>query len=154
MKNRNALTHPSWHDVQKAKAECTPDGVIYEEREVRVSVKWAMYHQMYKILKDHALVKWMQKLAKNPNVKFELVFKWGADGSSAHSHYRNAKDDGKIFASNAVSKEAASVLSVRRDTETHVATSVQTNVPATLSIEPGNSTIPEITTKDGIVGCK
>ena len=102
MKKRNALTHPSWHDVDKAKAKCTPQGVVYEEREVRVPVKWTMYHQMFKILKDHRLVKWMQKLAKNPNVRFELVFKWGADGSSAHSHYRNAKNDSKIFASNAV----------------------------------------------------
>ena len=103
-KSRNALTHPSWQTVNAAKAKCTPDGVVYEEREVRVPMKNAMHHQVKKILKDPELVKWMKKLKKKyPNIRFEMVYKWGADGSSAHSHYKFAKkQDSNIFASNCV----------------------------------------------------
>ena len=102
-KQRNAQTHPSWHDVGKAKAKCIPANINLQERCASVSMKDALYHQISKILLEEDLVNRMKEmLRKNPNLKFELVFKWGADGSSSYAHYRNAKNDTKIFASNLV----------------------------------------------------
>ena len=102
-KQRNAQTHPSWHKVGKAKAKCIPANIDLQERCAKVSMKDALYHQISKILLEEDLVNRMKNLLeKNPSLKFELIYKYGADGSSSYAHYRNAKNDTKIFASNLV----------------------------------------------------
>ena len=102
-KARNACTHPSWHEIDKAKAQCTPPNINLQEREATISIKDAMYHQLSKILKDAGLVNRMKIMKrKNPNGKIVATYKYGGDGSSQYSHHRNAKNDTKLFASNLV----------------------------------------------------
>ena len=103
-KKANALRHPSWHEIKKAKKKCLPQGIVYGEKEVCVSIQNALYRQVSKILRDPDLLKWMHDLkAKHPNVRFHLRYKYGADGSSAQSHYKNSKiEDKTLFASNLV----------------------------------------------------
>ena len=102
-KKRNALVHPSWEELDKAKAECSPENIEFGEREVTVPLKDAMTHFMRKLIKDDALFQRLLKMkSKNPNLRYELVYKYGADGASYFSHYKNATQDTSLFASNMV----------------------------------------------------
>ena len=103
-KKYNALRHPSWHEIEAAKKECTPDGIECSEAEVKLSMQNALNHRLGKILKDKELVEKMQALkAKYPNVRFEMTLKYGADSSSAQAQNKNARiDDSSLFASNMV----------------------------------------------------
>ena len=59
-------------------------------------------HQLKKIvMKDQGIINWMKKLKKKyKNVRFELVFKFGADGSSAYSQLQTKDQNGSnIFTS-------------------------------------------------------
>ena len=102
-KKRNALVHPSWEELDKAKEQCSPQNINFGEREVSVSITDAMIHYMGKLIKDDTLYEKLVKMKrKNPNLKYELVYKWGADGASYFSHYKNATKDTSLFASNMV----------------------------------------------------
>ena len=100
----NALRHPSWHDIEKAKKECTPTGIHSDEMSVTISMQDAINHQIAKIMKDQQLVEWMERLAEQyPNISFEMDVKEGADGSSQYSPSKNSHfDDKSLFASNMV----------------------------------------------------
>ena len=100
-KRCNALRHPSWHKIVKAKKECTPDGIESDERSVWVPMQNALNHQTTKIMKDKELVKQMENLAKDRNVTFEMDVKYGSDGSSQYSPSKNATfDETSLFTSN------------------------------------------------------
>ena len=102
-KKRNAPVYPSWEEVMKAKEECTPPNIDFQERVVTVSMQDTMLHYMKKLMKDDGLVNRLKKMkGKNPNLVYEMVYKWGADGASQFSHYKNCKDDTSMFASNMV----------------------------------------------------
>ena len=103
-KKANALRHPSWHEIKKAKKKCLPDGIAYGESVVCVSMENALCRQVSKIFRDQDLLDWIKQLkAKHPNARVVCKFKYGADGSSAQSHYKNSKiKDNTLFASNMV----------------------------------------------------
>ena len=75
-KKRNALVHPSWEELDKAKEQCSPQNINFGEREVSVSITDAMMHYMGKLIKDDTLYEKLVKMKrKNPNLKYELVYK-------------------------------------------------------------------------------
>ena len=103
-KRANALRHPSWDQVRKAKKLCLPPGIEYHESFVSCPVQNVLHHHLSKILKDKEIVAWMKRLKEsNRRIKFILKYKYGADGTSGMSHYKNSTiKDKSLFASNLV----------------------------------------------------
>ena len=103
-KKRNALVYPSWEDVDKAQHLCNVpvEKIQFKEHCVQAKMQDVLDHQLKKIImKDQGIINWMKKLKKKyKNVRFELVFKFGADGSSAYSQLQTKDQNGSnIFTS-------------------------------------------------------
>ena len=104
-KSRNALVYPSWEDVDAAQKLCNVplDKIQFGEHTVQASMQDVLDHQLMKI-KDQSIIDQLKKLQeKYPDVRFELVFKFGSDGSSSYSEHQNKDQNcSNLFASNLV----------------------------------------------------
>ena len=104
-KRRNALVYPSWEDVDAVQKLCNVplEKIQFEEHCVQAKMQDVLDHQLMKI-KDRDIIDQMKKLQrKYPEVRFELVFKFGSDGSSSYSELQTKDQNcSNLFASNLV----------------------------------------------------
>ena len=103
-KGRNALVYPSWEDVDKAQHLCNVpvEKIEFKEHSAKAKMQDVLDHQMKKIVtKDQGIITWMKDIKKKyKKAKFEMVFKYGADGSSSHSQLQTKDQNGSnIFTS-------------------------------------------------------
>ena len=104
-KTRNALVYPSWKIVDQAQQTCNVplEKIEFTENCATAKMQDVLDHQTKKIV-DQDLIDWMHKLKrKYPNVRFDLIFKFGGDGASAFSQFQTKDQNGSnIFTSNLV----------------------------------------------------
>lgn len=83
-KNHNADIYPSYHKLLAAKRECYPnDGINISEISAEVSLQSLVDHTAKRLLKQQKEV-----LQQCKCTELILSYKWGCDGSSGHSRYK------------------------------------------------------------------
>lgn len=96
-KSQNAL--PSYHKVLEAKKRCYPSDEIVTESSAEIELQSLLDHTTTRILESQSDVLSNVDISK----EFVLVGKWGFDGSTGHSEYKqkfsdsSIEDDGSLF---------------------------------------------------------
>lgn len=88
-KNHNADIYPSYHKLLAAKMECYPkDGIKISDISAEVTLQNLVDHTTNRLFKQQKEV-----LKQHKCGKLILSYKWGCDGSSGHSRYKQAFGD-------------------------------------------------------------
>lgn len=88
-KNHNADIYPSYHKLLIAKMECYPEeGINISDISAEVTLQSLVDHTTKRILKQQKEV-----LNQHKCSKLILSYKYGCDGSSGHSRYKQKFDD-------------------------------------------------------------
>lgn len=87
-KARNANIYPSYADLLSAKKKCYPDGVLVTETSATVDLQSLVDHTIARIVEAYAEL--FQNITESNNEKLVAIYKWGCDGSSGHSTYRQS----------------------------------------------------------------
>ena len=109
---QHANIYPSYHQIRAAKAQCCPDGITVESEAAAVPLQDLLDHTTRRLvqLQEDAI-----RLAANANVqqqRLQLISKWGLDGSSGHSSYKqggvqDAKKDSSMIVTSVVTRSSA-----------------------------------------------
>lgn len=101
-KENNCKLYPSYGKVMKAKKRCYPpsDAISITESSAVVQVQALLDHTVERILLAQSVV--IRSLAKENVRSMDLICKWGCDGSSGQSEYKqtftdNSKSDAHVF---------------------------------------------------------
>lgn len=81
---RNANIYPAYEHIKKAKQECYPENCVYTEQSCHVPLQDILNHTTKRI------VSIIEILDNNECKDFEMLYKWGCDGSSNHSQYKQS----------------------------------------------------------------
>lgn len=86
-KNKNCHLYPSYDEVLKAKKACYPEDIEVTETTGKVKLQSLLNHIVRRlaIIQDEVL---SRVIDKNDTAVFEMTYKWGFDGSSNHSIYK------------------------------------------------------------------
>ena len=89
---RRALTYPSYNKVLEVKKNCAPEDVWVAEdgSEALISMQSNLNHQMPRLFLANPELKTRLQTIKGlqPNVRFKMYVKAGADGSTGHGQYQ------------------------------------------------------------------
>lgn len=93
--------YPSYKIIQNTKKECYPDNITVSESGVNVALQNLLNHtsaRFIKLLSD--------KIEKNTPQNLTMILKWGCDGASSQSQYKQSSstkiDDSTVFISSLV----------------------------------------------------
>lgn len=86
-KNKNCHLYPSYDEVLKAKKACYPEDIEVTETTGKVKLQSLLNHIVRRlaIIQDEVL---SRVIDENDTAVFEMTYKWGFDGSSNHSIYK------------------------------------------------------------------
>ena len=87
----NACVYPSYHKVEAAKSRCYPPGIKVTETTAEVPLQSLLNHRTSRILSAQSLV--INSLPQEQIKTLQLFVKWGFDGSSEQSQYKQKFDD-------------------------------------------------------------
>ena len=112
-KLRNVDLYPSYHKILAAKQSCYPDGIKVSETVIDIPLQALLDHTCLRILQS--IVENLNKFSDDELKQVTMVFKWGFDGSSGHSEYK------QIFTSNGEAADShmflTSVVPIKADVE-------------------------------------
>ena len=106
-KEKKADVYPPYNVVREAKQKCYPQNIDVSEDSAKVSLQSLLDHTALRILEQrqdsvHELIEKLPK-GERPHL-LDLVCKWGFDGSSGQSEYKqrfsttDLSDDASLFA--------------------------------------------------------
>ncbi|EFN60836.1 hypothetical protein EAG_00223, partial [Camponotus floridanus] len=81
-KNRNCDIYPPYESIIEAKQICYPSNMQISEHRCEIPLQNLLDHTALRILQIDKI----KKLEENMD-NFEILYKWGCDGSSGHSQY-------------------------------------------------------------------
>lgn len=87
-KARNANIYPSYDILQSAKIECYPNGLNITDYFAEVPLQSLVDNTVARIIK--AQEEAFQQIPNDSNDFIMAIYKWGCDGSSGHSTYRQS----------------------------------------------------------------
>lgn len=87
-KERNCNIYPSYDILLKAKTDCYPSGIHVTELSAEVALQSLVDHTVARIVQGFSKSFEGVLTAGNINDSIKAIFKWGCDGSSGHSTYR------------------------------------------------------------------
>lgn len=91
-KNHNADIYPSYHKVLAAKEECYPSGDLrITEISAEIALQSLVDHTAKRLLKQQKEI-----LQQCKSVELTLFYKWGCDGSSGHSRYKQVFNENNV----------------------------------------------------------
>jgi len=90
-KKKNFDLYPLYSSILEAKKKCYPDDLHISESNCSVSMQSLVDHTVHRIFEIET-VKSMQ-IKENMN-HFEMLYKWGCDGSSGQAQYKQNFNDG------------------------------------------------------------
>lgn len=82
-KNRNCDIYPSYEKIMEAKQACYPLNMHISEYRCEIPLQNLLDHTASRI----SAISSIEKLQENMD-NFEIIYKWGCDGSSGHSQYK------------------------------------------------------------------
>lgn len=82
-KNRNCDIYPSYEKIMEAKQACYPLNMHISEYRCEIPLQNLLDHTASRI----SAISSIEKLQENMD-NFEIIYKWGCDGSSGHSEYK------------------------------------------------------------------
>jgi hypothetical protein len=82
-KNRNCDIYPPYKSIIEAKQKCYPSNMQISEHRCEIPLQNILDHTVSRILQ----IEKIKKLEENMD-NFEILYKWGCDGSSGHSQYK------------------------------------------------------------------
>ena len=100
--DQGADIYPSYKRVKKMKKLCLPLNAQYKADEVVFPMDKVLDHHLKRLLDlNPEMLEEIENLAAQHQAKFVFFFKYGADGSGNHSHYRyvDAEDQNNLFIS-------------------------------------------------------
>lgn len=87
-KNRNCDIYPSYENIVVEKKKCYPCNIDNQESSCKIPLQSLLDHTTDRILQIPEVCK------INSNVdNFKMLYKWGCDGSSGHSQYKQKFND-------------------------------------------------------------
>jgi len=94
-KSRNANIYPTYDTLHTAKRKCYPNGVQLTSYSDQVPLKDMVDHIVMRIVEAQPSV-FQLNLAEDSDERLAAIYKWGCDGISGHSTYRqDLKSDNK-----------------------------------------------------------
>jgi len=81
-KQRNANIYPSYNSILQAKQRCYPDKCFVSESASNIPLQNLLDHTVQRIFQ----IPTIQIISQSYN--FEMIYKWGCDGSGGHSRYK------------------------------------------------------------------
>lgn len=97
-KCRNANIYPSYENILISKKHCYPDILNISETSCKIPLQSLLNHTTQRIFKIPHI-----SLPQTNLIDFEVIYKWGCDGSSGQAKYKqtfsntNTTEDGDIF---------------------------------------------------------
>lgn len=85
---------PSYQKVLEAKKRCYPSGISVTESSAEINLQCLLDHTCTRILESQKSV--LDNISESSINEFELVGKWGFDGSTGHSEYKQSFSDSRI----------------------------------------------------------
>lgn len=86
-KLRHANIYPSYHRIKQAKEACYPDTIKFTEISAEVELQALLDHTTERLL-NYLKTDLCNIVQENDITKCSMIFKWGCDGSSGHSRYK------------------------------------------------------------------
>lgn len=87
-KSRNANIYPSYHRILEAKKNCYPSsGIRISDVSAEVTLQDLVNHTASRIV-EHTCILQEEQLIQPKCSELTLIYKWGCDGSSGHSTYK------------------------------------------------------------------
>ncbi|KAL4088601.1 hypothetical protein QTP88_015577 [Uroleucon formosanum] len=86
-KKRNCDIYPSYENIILEKNNCYPSNIDITESYCKIPLQSLLDHTTNRILKISSICN------KNLNAELEMVYKWGCDGSSGQSQYKQKFND-------------------------------------------------------------
>lgn len=85
---------PSYQKVLEAKKQCYPSGISVTESTAEIDLQCLLDHTCSRILESQKSV--LENIPDSSKNEYVLVGKWGFDGSTGHSEYKQSFSDSKI----------------------------------------------------------
>ena len=105
-KGQHADIYPAYNRIRAAKAECYPDEVVVESSRAEVSLQSLLDHTARRLVRlQEDVIR--QAAGDKEEIQLELISKWGFDGSTGHSFYKQSdiadpKNDGQALVTSLV----------------------------------------------------
>lgn len=89
-KHKNVEIYPSYNEVREAKKKCYPGNITIKEDSAKVPLQNLLDHTALRIIqeKKEAITEVVESLEDDEQLSCKLVCKWGFDGSSSQSEYK------------------------------------------------------------------
>ena len=89
-KRKNADIYPPYNEVREAKRKCYPDNISITEDSAKVPLQNLLDHTALRIIEDQKeqITEVVEKLDAAEQLACTLTCKWGFDGSSGQSQYK------------------------------------------------------------------
>ncbi|KAL0103493.1 hypothetical protein PUN28_017622 [Cardiocondyla obscurior] len=91
---RNANIYPLYKNLSFAKKECYPESIIITEKGASVDLQSLINHTTKRLIKQPNI---LLPPISNRIIELELILKWGCDGSSDQSEYKQKFEDSKAI---------------------------------------------------------
>ena len=85
-RDQHANIYPSYHEIHAAKVQCCPDGIHVEPEAAVVPLQNLLNHTARRLVQLQEEV--IRLAADVQHQRLQLISKWGLDGSSGHSSYK------------------------------------------------------------------
>lgn len=82
---------PPYKDVLAAKKRCYPTNIEITESSARISLQSMVDHSVQRLLQAHGAL--LEQIDVNKRNALQIIFKWGCDGSSGQSVYKQAANE-------------------------------------------------------------
>ena len=92
-KERNASIYPLYSDILLARKECYPDGIIFSEQSAEIKLQSLLDHTITRFFQMDSIITQIMQLENNDKIKGILSCKWGFDGASGQSEYKQKFDN-------------------------------------------------------------
>ena len=86
VRDQHANIYPSYHEIHAAKVQCCPDGIHVEPEAPVVPLQDLLDHTARRLVQLQEEV--IRLAADVQHQRLQLISKWGLDGSSGHSSYK------------------------------------------------------------------
>ena len=103
-KSKNADIYPPYNEVREAKNKCYPDNIEVSEGSAKVSLQSLLDHTTLRIVQQEKekITELIENLDDGEELECSLICKWGFDGSSGQSEYKQKfssadMDDSSLF---------------------------------------------------------
>ena len=102
-KRKHADIYPPYNEVREAKQKCYPDDISITEDSAKVPLQSLLDHTALRIIQEQKekITEAIENLEEDEQLNCELVCKWGFDGSSGQSEYKQkwtgTLDDSSMF---------------------------------------------------------